>query len=125
MKKVLISKLYQADTDTWTEVYRLEKSTPSAPKAVDVFNTVLWPEHVDVLSATDIAKHYLGVADVSAGDVLTTVRMLRQAGIITPLYDSKLIKIDGSARRYYAVRNAHKYRTPVDIRREVTRVTTG
>jgi hypothetical protein len=119
MKKVLISKLYQADTDTWTEVYRMERSvfsTENYPPLEDV----QWPENKDVLYAREIVQIYLGTTDVTISDVRRHTHRLREAGAIVPVYGGKLIKINGTPMRYYAVRNASKYKDPNDVRRHLT-----
>lgn len=114
MAKQLISKTYDAASDTWTEVYRLQRPIRQHPApAVEL---VEWPVDRDVWSAKELVCHYLGVQDVTAGDLKSYIYHWRRAGVIQPLYGGKLIKVDGKPRHYYAVRNAEQYNSPTKVR---------
>lgn len=116
MSRRLISKTYDAASDTWTEVYRIHKPTRQHPDPK--VESVEWPADRDVWSAKELVCQHLGVEDVTASDLLVHIKRWREAGIIHPLYDSKLIRPGrGKApSRYYAVRNAEQYTTPTQIR---------
>lgn len=116
MAKQLISKTYDAVSDTWTEVYRLKK--PVRTYAAPSVENIEWPADRDVWSAKELVCQYLGVADVTASDLLVHIKEWRKAGIIYPLCGGKLVRPGRgkSPSRYYAVRNAELYTTPIQIR---------
>lgn len=117
MAKELISKAYDAATDTWTEVYRVRKPAPRT-QAEEVEN-IEWPTDRDVFSAKELVSIYLGTDKIDIGDLLSYIKRWRITGHVTPLHGGKLIKIHGRLSRYYAVRNAERYTTTAQIRSAV------
>lgn len=115
MAKQLISKTYDAASDTWTEVYRLKK--PVRQHVAPPVENIEWPADRDVWSAKELVCQYLGVRDVTASDLLVHIKEWRKVGIIYPLCGGRLIKVGGKPSRYYAVRNAERYTTAIQIRK--------